>query len=115
MVRVWPVALFVIVTATLGTAAPEGSVTVPAKPEVPEDCAIKAGINSANNSVSARVAVTCERSKVLIFIVSPKLTLAREGADTRCMQPTAPLLGLYARFHGEQVKTAAKLTTTDKT
>jgi hypothetical protein len=43
-------------------AAPEGSVTVPAKPAVPADCAIRDGTQIANNKVSIATKASRERS-----------------------------------------------------
>ena len=73
MVRSWPVPVFVAVTVTFGMAAPVGSVIVPARPEVPADWPINVGTNKANNRVSASKAMTCERSKVVFFIVSLRI------------------------------------------
>src|ERR1700678_2807745 len=72
-VRVWPVSLLVMVTLTFGTAAPEGSVTVPVKPEVPDDCAMRDGTEIATRTVSSAAKASREQSSSLDFIVPSPL------------------------------------------
>jgi len=63
------VSLLVMVTVTFGIAAPEGSVIVPLRPEVPADCAIKDGTHIASKRLKTANTASCVRSSVLDLIV----------------------------------------------
>jgi hypothetical protein len=57
------------VTTTFGIDAPEGSVTIPLRLDVPADCAIKDGTQIANNRVKSATNASREQSSVLDLIV----------------------------------------------
>ena len=59
-----------MVTVTFGMAAPDGSVIVPLRPDVPADCAIKDGMQIANNRVKSATRASREQSSVLDLIYS---------------------------------------------
>ena len=52
-------------------AAPDGSVMVPARPEVPADCAIKDGTQIANNRVKSAINASCETPSSVLDLDSP--------------------------------------------
>jgi hypothetical protein len=58
-----------MITVTFGTAAPDGSVIVPAKADVPADCPITRGAQIANNKVKIATQASREQSSVLDFII----------------------------------------------
>jgi hypothetical protein len=82
-VRLWPVSLLVMVTVTFGMATPDGSVMVPLRPDVPADCAINEGRQTANNRVKIATNASCEQSSVLDLMV-PLSLYVLYGENTHC-------------------------------
>ncbi len=68
-VRTCLVSLLVRVTVTFGMAAPDGSVIVPLRPDVPADCAIKDGTQIANIRIKTANTASCVQSSVLDLII----------------------------------------------
>jgi hypothetical protein len=75
-VRTWLVSELVRVTVTLGTVAPEGSVTIPVRPAVPADCARRPGAKTtprtANNITARRVQGSNLESITFLLFLDPK-------------------------------------------
>ncbi len=65
VVRLWAVALLVMVTVTFGMAAPDGSVIVPTGPKFRDDWAIRNGEQIANNKVKIATKASREQSSFL--------------------------------------------------